>query len=902
METVTRAAPTPATSPVPEGQSRVRLVVLAIAGPALIVVSVLVALRGFAFLPRLTSQHPDLLTFWLPRSCLMGDALAGGRVPLWNPFEMAGTPFAADAQAGWLSLPTMALSWMFGCGNGLRALIVLNPIIAGIGLWWFLRKEGLGRVAATAGGLSSAMAISASVVAISLPFAGTLAWTPLVLVGASGYFGASRWRRFLWLALAAFAWGQVATSHLSHGLMLCTGLAAAYVIGRSIREVRAGAIAPRTAVLFGLGFLAFLPLANLAILIPRFALLDRSSLHVGYGALKGTIPPPLGEDRPIPEHGVWSAWPLALASTPGAYAGAAILLAIPFAFRDRARRFLVLAFATVGVVGYLLTLTLLVGAGWFRNVVLAMPFGDVYLHNPGRLRYLAFLVVPVLGAIGIQSLLDLRPSFRRAARWLGIGIGVFLVFPLVAGADAGRLVTFAIGAGVVLLVVWRLAAGWRWAPVALVALLGVELLAGAVWSSAYQGGTVYLGLEGEDHPALVHGPLRWPEVELDRYLAPGPIAREIASRHDGRYLAWIPPAAYFNKGYLFSQREGDWPALLLGRAVLFGLHDALGYSPIQVPRYWSYIRATNQLPVFYNAAVIQEPSAEDVRLLGVRYLVIHEGQELPADMTGTVIASEGGYLLLELDAAEPRVSVVPTWAVVDRGALALESVLERGFDPGATAVVEGDPGIAPVADTSPGAASYAEATPEDVRIEAFANGPSLVIVRNAWEPGWSATVDGRAAPLHACGLLPPGGSHRRRAARGPARLPGAGDRHRPAGLGDRVVGVRVGAGGDADARAPAGYAAPRSSARRLSSPSISSSRSPSSTRSTSPISTPVRWSFTMRYGASTYERICEPKSIPLRSPRRFSIRSCCCSRIRSNRRAFRIRIATARFWSCDRSF
>ncbi|GIU99171.1 MAG: hypothetical protein KatS3mg014_0787 [Actinomycetota bacterium] len=31
---------------------------------------------------------------------------------------MIGTPFAADAQSGWLSLPTMLASWAFGCGGG----------------------------------------------------------------------------------------------------------------------------------------------------------------------------------------------------------------------------------------------------------------------------------------------------------------------------------------------------------------------------------------------------------------------------------------------------------------------------------------------------------------------------------------------------------------------------------------------------------------------------------------------------------------------------------------------------------------------------------------------------------------------------------------------------------------
>ncbi len=112
-----------------------------------------------------------------------------------------------------------------------------------------------------------------------------------------------------------------------------------------------------------------------------------------------------------------------------------------------------------------------------------------------------------------------------------------------------------------------------------------------------------------------------------------------------------------------------------------------------------------------------------------------------------MVASEDGYRLLELDGAEPRVSVVPNWRVVDDGSLALEAVLRRGFDPAASALVEGDPRIDPVPGTAPGAATYHEVRPEDVRIDAFANGPSLVLVRNTWERGWSATVDGHPAPL-----------------------------------------------------------------------------------------------------------------------------------------------------------
>ena len=752
MTTVTRASSSsqpPPTATIAPRSSRLRTFATAVAGPGLIVACVLFATRGFAFAARLSNQHPDILSFWLPRSCFMGRSLSAGHVPLWNPFELAGTPFAADPQSGWLSAPSMLLSWGLGCGDGLRALIVLNPILAGLGLWWFLRKEGLGRVPATAGGLALSMAIGASNLVISLPFSGSLAWSPWVLVGASGYFSARGWRRLPWLALAAFAWGQVATSHLSHGLVLCTAIASAYVMSRAIHERRNGRLSARGAVLLALAFLAFLPLANLAILIPRFALSARSSLQAGYGALEGTVVTPrlTDPDRPIPEHGLWAGWPLAVAGAPGGYLGATLLLSVALAVRDRARRYLVVGVATIGVLTYLLTITLLVGAGWFRSLVLALPFGDVYLHNPGRLRYLVFLVVPILGAVGIGSLLDDPPPFGRLLRWFAVGFGVFLLFPLVGGANPLRLLVFGLAAGGVLLV-WRAIGGRRrWATIAIVGVLVLELLAAAVWSTTYSGGTVYFGLEGADRPVLVPGPQRVPSIDLEAYLEPTPFAR-ILARSPDRYLSWVPPAAFYNKGYLFTQGERDWPALLLGRALLFGLHDALGYSPIQLPRYWSYIRATNDpLRVFYNASVIREPEPVDIRLLGIRHLIVHVGQRLPQAITGRVVEQDRGYLLLELDElAQPRASVVPVWREVD-GARALEAVVDPAFDPSSLAVIEGDPGLEMADPATPGTATYRELEPEVVVVDATATAPSILVIRNAWDRGWSATVDGRPAPV-----------------------------------------------------------------------------------------------------------------------------------------------------------
>ena len=114
----------------------------ALAGPMLIVVAVAFALRGFAFHRLITNAQVDILSFWLPRFAFLGRSIAAGHVPLWNPFEMDGYRFAADPQSGWLYAPAMLLFSVLNPGSATRALIVLNPMLGGLALYAFCRREG----------------------------------------------------------------------------------------------------------------------------------------------------------------------------------------------------------------------------------------------------------------------------------------------------------------------------------------------------------------------------------------------------------------------------------------------------------------------------------------------------------------------------------------------------------------------------------------------------------------------------------------------------------------------------------------------------------------------------------------------------------------------------------------
>jgi hypothetical protein len=89
--------------------------------------------------------------------------------------------------------------------------------------------------------------------------------------------------------------------------------------------------------------------------------------------------------------------------------------------------------------------------------------------------------------------------------------------------------------------------------------------------------------------------------------------------------------------------------------------------------------------------------------------------------------------------------------VQDQGA-ALRAVTAAGFDPSARVVLEGDPGIAP----SPGQgghAAYVQLTPDSARVEVTAPAPSIVLLRDGYDAGWRATVDGKPAAVLAADYL-----------------------------------------------------------------------------------------------------------------------------------------------------
>jgi len=737
----------------------------AIAGPLLIVASVLVMMHGFWLSPKLTNQQVDLLAFWFPRFCAMGSSLAHGHIPTWLPNQFGGVPFASDPQSGWLYLPVMALFTTLSCVRAFGWFIVLQPALAGLGLFWFFRNEGLGRPASAVGGLTLALTMTGSVVALSLPFAGMLAWTALSLAGASGFVHARSGRcRLGWFAFIELALSQIAAAHLTDGLLIGAGVVALYLAARLFVQVRSGERRPWPAVAVGVAVFAAFPLLSAALLVPRLALLPRTPIGHGYLAagrlanqLSGTSGAP-----PIYVNGVGPWWGTSFARGPGGYVGVLAILLIAAALASRRWRWPAAAFALAGFIGWVLNLDVLISSRRIRDFVLNHRIGELWLRSPYRFRYLLVIAFAALAGYGVQAWLDMsRAGDRRTlltrTAWLAGPIVVFGLAPLVAGARLADEVPFAIGLAWAMPVLLLVARGRTRLAAVVPALVAVELtVVGLVAQLSPVAGTGPDRLEAVTTSGLGHSFPKFhaPSIDPAAYLTPGPIGRALIASEQthSRYLTFNPGIARGSpRGFLFHQGEGDWPAYENGRSIVFGLEEMQGYSPVQEERYWRLVRFVDRLaPIYYNSSTFQTADLRLLHLFAAEW-VIQPSRLPPPAGDARSVAREGRYTLYRTSAA-PRASLATSWLEVPPGTgLRRIAGPQAGVD---FAMVESPAARVPRVIGSSGLivtfhpASYSELSPEHVRVvETWTPGAALLVIRNAWDPNWHATIDGKRAPV-----------------------------------------------------------------------------------------------------------------------------------------------------------
>jgi hypothetical protein len=706
-----------------------------------------------------------------PWRFLIRSFLHDGTFPSWNPYAFGGIPLWSNPQTGLFSLFSLPL-WILPLNYGIGVGAALKLWAAGFGSWLLVRELRLGFLPALLAGVCFAFSAIDIVWLTHETLPAVAALLPWMLWLVERIYRGGRIGALLGLAVAtAIGLGgghpgmQV---HLLAAVAMYALVRAAFLpretpLGERLRPLGVAAAGLALGVLLMSAML--LPEA----LSSRGTVGTASRAH-GRGTLPGTQMP-LATIRTVlfPD---WWGRPSGYEAR-GPITQLAPGLAVPVNYNERT--------FYAGTVGLLFALLgVCAGGRWRRKgpfVVLAALGLAIPLHFPGlwqlithlpafeqvqnqRFHFVWAMGMSVLAAFGLQALLD-EPAGDRRRLAIGAGALALGAVALVGAGPGGRAVgdtvrhflsgaDFASDAVVALTsVVWYLlfAVG-----------VGVALLAARRWPQRrtwIAAGVVLLAAADMLHFAVGYQPM----APASKSVPPRTDAIAFLQRHkdEGRIVG------------IERSLSNDW-------SLIYGLRDIRGYDPPQPSKRWARLwRAveSEQLDwVSYTLEAVTPAGVQLMSTLGARYLVAPPGARLgPGEGGGAGEGGEAGpagagaalgALHVAYDGidvrvfsnarAAPRALVAARVRVVAGEDGARAAVLEERFDPRREAVVErGADGTdalsashAQVAGSS-GSVSVSDRSNASVAIRAQLARPGLVVLNDAWAPGWSVQVDGRDA-------------------------------------------------------------------------------------------------------------------------------------------------------------
>ena len=170
----------------------------------------------------------------------------------------------------------------------------------------------------------------------------------------------------------------------------------------------------------------------------------------------------------------------------------------------------------------------------------------------------------------------------------------------------------------------------------------------------------------------------------------------------------------------------------------------------------------------FSLTTLTERSPQVLGLLGARWLLLPPGSD-PGGLRGLRRVYDGAdATIVENRLAAPRAFVASRLQVADGAAGELEAIAEADFDPRRDATVragEVGPDVAALAGAGGGgSARVVDEANAAVTVRAQLPRRGLVVLDDAWAPGWSVEVDGRPASAVQAnmvlrGVVVPAGEH-----------------------------------------------------------------------------------------------------------------------------------------------
>ena len=699
----------------------------------------LLALLAALFYWRLTLQDgalfwgPPLLQYFPWRTFAVEEYLSG-RLPLWNPYAGFGAPLAANPQSG-VFYPLNLWYLFLPFARAMSVTVVVHVFLIGAFMYGFLRLSGLSRTGSFLGGVVLMFSGYVTARAGFLDMTTTVAWLPALLFALAGHrqavADASPHRRLLWLAAIAGATGMLLLAghlQLAYYSLIAAGL---YFLGRLIPTLRVDWLAAlkvmlrvglATAVGVGLAAIQLLPALELmqeSVLIRYAPLEEATPWTLGPGQLLSALAPDFYGD---PAAGDW--WGAGAYGEGVIYAGLLPLLlaALAVGFRFKQARF----YMALGILALLLALGR--DSFLFPWLLEHLPGATLFL-TPVRFGLWYTLALAALAALGCDALSDAA----HPARGRGLGIAAVV---LGAGIALTAMVMTALPFGLgALPVVPALAGAGRWLLAAGVLLTLRRWMPGFLWQGAAIGlvlANLFLfgnSLNPTTDPSLYRAPEPEPVAQLREAAGLGRVfTPEQSYQRSVDALFRLKGTGVTDWQELYQLREAAVPNL----STRSGLHEVYNNDPLRLSR----ARQVEQAVV---AADFPPPALD---ALGVRYVI---AASAPPGMRPR--GDLGAATLYERRLSLPRAFVVSQNQVVAGTAGALDLMLSPSFDPRRSAAVEAPTRAALFTGGPIGTARITHYSTQRVTVEVASSG-GLLVLADAYYPGWRALVDGSDATIY----------------------------------------------------------------------------------------------------------------------------------------------------------
>jgi hypothetical protein len=641
------------------------------------------------------AMQSDQILFFIPMTNVAWHQVHSGHLPLWNPYNVLGTPLAFNWESAVFSLPTL-LSYLFPVSFAYTVVVLVKLLLAGSGAYVFCRVLGMRPMPSALGG--TVFELSGSIVHYSgWSIVGVECWTGWVLAGA--VLVARSGPRVRDLVLFAVAVGFVVYGGYPAGLVLLAIVlvvfVAFYLFYRTAKTDSGSAPKGSWASLLRVGVVGACGLAlGAPLLLP--------GIQVAAGSAKRYAPPSTVaySVSHIPDLLVPGLQGLNFKNE--AYLGViAIALAI-VGTRMKWRRP-----ETKGLVVVVLLMALFTFSGTADHILQAVPFaGNVHWDQASG--FMTFGVA-VLSAMGLQELLrDPSHAEVRKSAFIGFGVcaGVLLAVLLAAGlglSSAARPYLHT-------LIFPGIQAAWGVAVFA--GEVGSRPLFGRLWTrrpnSLRAGAFSLVALETVF--LIVAGVGFW--SLSSSYFAPTPAVRTLQSAV-GSGLVGLGTCS----GVSTMNQTRDEVGIRADANIGYGVHEFSVYDPILPESYYRSLESVSgqRLPPSLTRLGIfcmSVTSAQLAEVYGVQYVLE------PAGAPGPTKGRFYGYV------GDETLYSIPHSAQATVGSASVPIATAPGY---------------PLQVQHPGPSSW--------RLSVSPTITALVRFRLTAVPGWHASIDGRPLPL-----------------------------------------------------------------------------------------------------------------------------------------------------------